>query len=166
MNITACHYNPNLLQCHDSHMNVEVSALIENVKYLHKWFHLVKMPDRAEVVMQLEAGNIVDETKIYLDRRYISSSEAIWRALRFNVHYQSPPVVRLAVHLKDEQFVMLRPYQDPEEALARRKDTTLLAWFEANKIVNNEEGRQLLYADYPMKFRFVKGNGKIQPLPF
>ncbi len=35
-------------------MNVEVSVQIENVKYLQKY--LVKMPDCAEVAMQLAEG--------------------------------------------------------------------------------------------------------------
>ncbi len=135
-------------------MNVEISALIENVKYLHKY--LVKMPDRAEVTMELAEGADVDETKIYLDGRYISSSEAIWRGLRFNVHYQNPPVVRLAIHLPGEQFVMLREHEDAEDALSRRKDTTLMAWFESNKKEKHREERDLLYTDYVTKFRFVK----------
>jgi hypothetical protein len=66
-------------------MNVEVSAQIENDKYLHKY--LVKMPDRAEVAMQLADGKDTDETKIFLDFRYISTSEAVCRAMRFTVHY-------------------------------------------------------------------------------
>ncbi len=56
---------------HNSHLNVEVSAQIENVKYLHKY--LVKMPDRAEVAMQL-AEQDLDETRVFLDGRYISTS--------------------------------------------------------------------------------------------
>ncbi len=74
---------------------MEVSAQIENVKYLHKY--LVKMPDRAEVALQLAEGHTIDETKIFLDGRYISTSEAVWRALRFQVHYQKPPVKRLTI---------------------------------------------------------------------
>jgi hypothetical protein len=58
---------------HNSHLNVEVSAQIENVKYLHKY--LVKMPDRAEVAMQLAEGQDLDETKVFLDGRYISTSQ-------------------------------------------------------------------------------------------
>lgn len=151
----ACLHNPNLLQFHDSHLNVEVAAMIENVKYLHKY--LVKMPDRAEVVMQLADGLDVDETKIYLDGRYISTSEAVWRGLRFNVHYQKPPVVRLAVHLNGEQFVTWQEEDNPELALLRQKPTALTAWFDSNKKPEHAAGRVLLYADYVTAYRFVKG---------
>ncbi len=151
----ACHHNPNLLQFHDSHLNVEIAAQIENVKYLHKY--LVKMPDRAEVVMQLAEGVDVDETKIYLDGRYISTSEAVWRGLRFNVHYQKPPVVRLAVHLDGEQFVMWQEDVSPELALLRKKPTTLTAWFDSNRKPDHAAGLSLLYPDYVAEYHFVKG---------
>jgi hypothetical protein len=135
-------YSPNLLQDHNSHMNVEVAAVIENVKYLHKY--LVKMPDRAEVTLQLADGEDFDETKVYLDGRYIATSEAVWRALAFKVHYQSPPVVRLAVHLEGEQSVLFNENGDVEEAVNSPKDTTLMAWFKANA-EEEAEGRHLLY---------------------
>ena len=61
-------YSPNLLADQDSHVNVEVSALLENVKYLHKY--LVKMPDRAEVVMQLLDGQDVDEITMFMEHAF------------------------------------------------------------------------------------------------
>ena len=135
-------YSPNLLQYHNSHMNVEVSALIENVKYLLKY--LVKMHDRAEVTMHLADGEDFDETKVYLDGRYIATSEAVWRALAFKVHYQYPPVKRLAVHLEGEQNVLFDEDVGVEEAVNRFKATTWMAWFNANK-AEKAEGRHLLY---------------------
>jgi hypothetical protein len=135
---------------------VEVSAKIENVKYLHKY--LVKMPDRAEVVVQMAEGEDFDETKVYLDGRYISTSEAVWRALRFHVHYQSPPVMRLAVHLEGEQFVMFGEDADVVDMLMQSKPTTLTAWFESNK--EDERGAHLLYPDYVSEYRYVKGKWK------
>ena len=142
----------------NSHLNVEVSAQIENVKYLHKY--LVKMPDRAEVVVQMANGEDFDETKVYLDGRYISTSEAVWRALRFNVHYQSPPVMRLAVHLEGEQFVMFAEDADVVDMLVQPKPTTLTAWFESNKDDKDELGTHLLYPDYVSQYRFVTGKWK------
>ena len=132
---------------------MEVSAQIENVKYLHKY--LVKMPDRAEVAMQLAEGQDIDETKVFMDGRYISTSEAVWRALRFQVHYQNPPVKRLAVHLKGEENVLFEEHGDLEETLQRRQPTTLMAWFDSNK--KCEKGRNLLYPDYVTEYTFAKG---------
>ena len=152
-------YSPNLLLDHNSHMNVEVAAVIENVKYLHKY--LVKMPDRAEVTMQLADGEDFDETKVYLDGRYIATSEAVWRALAFKVHYQSPPVKRLAVHLEGEQNVLFDEHVEVEDVVNRQKDTTLSAWFKTNK--DEEEGRHLLYQDFVQEYRFVK-NKWMQPM--
>ena len=146
---------------------MEVSAKIENVKYLHKY--LVKMPDRAEVVVQMVDGEDFDETKVYLEGRYISTSEAVWRALRFHVHYQSPPVMRLAVHLEGEQFVMFGENADVVDLLVQPKPTTLTAWFESNKDETEKQaekrGTHLLYPDYVSEYRFVKGKWKQPILP-
>jgi hypothetical protein len=143
---------------HNSHLNVEVSAQIENVKYLHKY--LVKMPDRAEVAVKLAEGQDMDETKMFLDGRYISTSEAVWRALRFQVHYQKPAVKRLAVHLKGEESVLFEEHGnlDLEDVLQRKQSTTLQAWFESNKAEGL--GKHLLYPDYCSEYTFAKGKWK------
>ncbi len=154
-------YSPSLLLDDNYHMNVEEAAVIENVKYLHKY--LVKMPDRVEVHLQLADGEDFDETKVYLDGRYIATSEAVWRALAFKVHYQSPPVLRLAVHLKGEQNVLLNEHGDVEEVVNNMKETTLLAWFRANA-ENEAEGHHLLYQDFVHEYRFVNNAWK-HPIP-
>ena len=153
-------YSPNLLLDHNSHMNVEVAAVIENVKYLHKY--LVKMPDRAEVTLQLADGEDFDETKVYLDGRYIATSEAVWRALAFKVHYQSPPVKRLAVHLEGEQNVLFDEHGEVEDIVARLKPTTLMAWFTANA-KEDAQGHHLLYQDFVQEYHFVNNQWK-QPM--
>ena len=43
-----------------------------------------------------------DEIKMFLDARYVSSSEACWRLFKYSMHERTPAVVRLAVHLEGE----------------------------------------------------------------
>ena len=56
-------------------------------------------------VMQVvaEHGEPQDEIKQYLDARYVGSIEACWRIFRFVMHKEWPNVVRLQVHLPNQQ---------------------------------------------------------------
>jgi hypothetical protein len=73
------------------------------------------------------------------------------------VHYQNPPVKRLAVHLKGEESVLFEENGDLEETLQRKQPTTLQAWFNSNRDDRNGEGTHLLYPDYVTEYTFAKG---------
>lgn len=47
----------------------------------------------------------IDEIKMYLDARYISTSESIWRIFHYRMHNHTPNIQRLAVHLPNQQSV-------------------------------------------------------------
>jgi hypothetical protein len=91
-------YNRALLMKYNAHINVEVCGSIYAVKYLHKYIH--KGGDRAEVeyapnvavsldghhpdpVELVEAPQEHDEVRQFQEGRYISTSEAVWRAFAF-----------------------------------------------------------------------------------
>jgi hypothetical protein len=93
-------YNRALLAKYNAHINVEVCGTIYAVKYLHKYIH--KGGDRAEVeytpnpTESLDAGAAAppqvpvsndDEIQLYLEGRYISTSEAVWRIFGFSLHH-------------------------------------------------------------------------------
>ena len=40
-----------------------------------------------------------DEVREYIDCLYLSSHEAVWRMFEFDIHYRTPAVERLAIHL-------------------------------------------------------------------
>lgn len=48
------------------------------------------------------------------------------------LHQEVPSIVRLAVHLENQQHVVFREDATPEEVLAKPSTSTLLAWFRAN----------------------------------
>jgi len=64
-------YCPQLLLFFDCHLNVEISAGLETVKYLSKYIY--KGPDR--VTMEI-SGGMQDEIKAHLDGRFIGPIEA------------------------------------------------------------------------------------------
>lgn len=145
-------YNPYLSKKFNCHINVEICSSIKAIKYLYKYVY--KGPDRANVGINEQDPNRLNEPKQYLDARYLSPPESCARILGIKMHDGDPSVQRLALHLEDQQQV----YYDPEtledangildSQKARR--TTLTAWFEANRVY--EDACDLLYVDFPTKF--------------
>ena len=148
-------HNPWLCSKYDAHINVEVCSTVSAVKYLYKYVY--KGPDRAA----LEIGN--DEIKAYLDGRYFSAQEACWRLLDFEIHGKYPPVVRLHVHLRDEQIVHFQDEELIEDIAARPgRETTLTAWFVANT-EHPEAARGVKYHDFPKFFVWLTTQRKWKP---
>ena len=89
-------YNVDLLVKYQSHLNVEWCNRSRSIKYLFKYIN--KGSDRATVVVEENLPNIgsdrqetnivVDETKAYLDCRYISASETCWRIFEFPIQFR------------------------------------------------------------------------------
>ena len=72
-----------------------VKAIINVCKYNHKG------SDQATFSLQ----NDNDEVEKYLNGRYVSTSEALWRISQFPIHERFPAVVHLAVHLQNGQRI-------------------------------------------------------------
>ncbi|GBM15167.1 hypothetical protein AVEN_39084-1 [Araneus ventricosus] len=90
-------YNPWLLKKFNAHINVEVCASVKSVKYLYKYVY--KGHDAASVKIQKEGALDHDEILSFVEGRYVSAPEAMWRLNEFNLSHKSHTVVRLAVHL-------------------------------------------------------------------
>ncbi|GBM42431.1 hypothetical protein AVEN_138778-1 [Araneus ventricosus] len=79
----------------------------------------------------------------------------MWRLNEFNLSHKSHTVVRLAVHLPQQQPIV---YQDGQEAQAIERaalrKTTLTSWFELNK--NDPSAHNISYSDIPQYYVFDK----------
>jgi len=64
-------YCPQLLFLFDCHINIEVSAGLETIKYLSKYIY--KGSDRATIEI---SGRVQDEIKAYLNGQFIGPTEA------------------------------------------------------------------------------------------
>lgn len=119
----------------------------------------------------------------YIDGRYLSASEAVWRLFGFKVHGRSHPVENLEVHLpRENKVTWSQPLTDSELAEKIEKDvikrSKLLAFFERNKFERKnpltEQERtmpngevlphafEIKYWEYP-KYKYVP-HYKLRPL--
>ena len=141
-------YNPYLLLKFEAHINVEVVVSINGVKYVYKY--TTKGPDRITVQVSngLQENEQVDEVQQFIDCRYISCSEAIWRILGNPLIHRWPAVKKLPIHLPGEQTVLYEEEATTEEiqqAMARSEKTMLTEFF--TLCSNDEEAAQLTYLE-------------------
>ena len=142
-------YNPYLLQKYRSHINIEVCASVQAIKYIHKYVY--KGTDRTTVAVT----STDDEIARYIHARYVSPCEAVWRLFEFPTHQEFPPVQHLAIHLEGEQTVYFADDLTPESLAAKAAGarSTLMAFFEYNQA--HEESRRFLYAEFPANHTWV-----------
>ncbi|XP_071699004.1 uncharacterized protein [Rutidosis leptorrhynchoides] len=119
-------------------------------------------PDRATIVIQENmipgddaSGDKVidvDEIRNYLDCRYLSPCEAVWRLFSFDIHYSKPSVIKLSYHLPNQQSITLHDSQKLPALLRREsiKETMFTQWFELNK--EDDFARTLTYAKIPTHY--------------
>ncbi|GAU48565.1 hypothetical protein TSUD_302440 [Trifolium subterraneum] len=105
----------------------------------------------------------IDEIKRFYDCRYLSPAEAVWRTFAFDIHQKFPTVIRLSIHLEGQQVVKYDDSSSLHNVVCYREmvDTMFLAWFTANQ--EYEEGRNLLYSEYPTKFVYIAKEHRWQP---
>ena len=151
-------YNIDLLVKYQSHINVEWCNRSRSIKYLFKYIN--KGSDRATIVLQenplTNSGDnseiVVDETKEYLDCRYISASEACWRIFEFKIQYRNPAVERLNFHLEKKNTVTFPESINLRQLVQRLgiENTMFTEWMKANN--SFEDARELTYTDFPTKW--------------
>ena len=144
-------YNPWLIEKYDCHLNVEVCASLEAVRYLYKYIY--KGPDRANVrVVHQQTG---DEVSMYEDMRYFGACESVWRIFGFNLYLSRPPVERLNVHLDGQMSVLYRAGNE-RRAADRVPVSKLEDWMFFCRAPNQENlpscWRTLTYSQFPGYF--------------
>ncbi|KAL6518110.1 hypothetical protein OROMI_033811 [Orobanche minor] len=94
-------YNPFLLMKYQAHINVEWCNKTNSIKYLFNYVN--KGVDRIGAKITVK-----NEVKDYVECRYISACEAVWRIMGYDIHYKDPPVERLSFHMEGEQSVTFK----------------------------------------------------------
>ncbi len=157
-------YNPYLSLRYECHINVEICASISAVKYLYKYVY--KGPDMTMVRLEEEGDAvIVNEITNFINARYVTANESIWRLFSFVLSNMSPCVIRLPVHLENMQNIS---YNEGNllHALENAKDTPLMGYFK--KVTSDYDAaiqdqmpraRDLTYNNFCDAYTWVKSTG-------
>uniref|UniRef100_A0A0D3AV46 ATP-dependent DNA helicase n=1 Tax=Brassica oleracea var. oleracea TaxID=109376 RepID=A0A0D3AV46_BRAOL len=115
-------HNIKLLKKYEAHINVEWCNRTSAMKYLFKY--ITKGVDRASVV--IEQGNTGasstgasgepkervikqrNEIQEFIDARYLSACEGMWRTFAFHIHKRKPSVEKLIIHLEGEHSITVK----------------------------------------------------------
>lgn len=150
-------YNPYLTLKYNAHINVEVSTSLQAIKCIYKY--IFQGFDCANIAITSHGQQIrrYDEISNYVDYRYISAPEAMWRILKNPVHENSHTVMRLEVHLPDRQRIMFEE-GNKEQAVteARPGRTKLEGWFDLNE--KDDQAQQHVYTDIPKCYIYVRSH--------
>ena len=144
-------YNPYLSQKYNCHINVEICSSIKSVKYLYKYIY--KGEDRVLISLV----NPKNEIAKFINARYVSASEGIWRLFNFGLQQRSHTVVRLPVHLDGQQNVIFEKDNDISSTLEKGKHTKLTRYFELCR-KNPLNTQSLRYIDVPKYYTWNKSN--------
>ncbi|XP_074313469.1 uncharacterized protein LOC141648643 [Silene latifolia] len=141
-------HNVGLIVRYQAHINVEWCNKSRSIKYLFKYIN--KGPDRGTFLIEQTR----DEIKEYLNCRYVSVCEAVWRIFQFDINYRCPSVQRLSFHLPGKQPVTYRDHQQVETVLSRDdiERTMFTEWLKANEEYEDEGAKELTYTEFPEKF--------------
>ncbi|GJV28743.1 ATP-dependent DNA helicase RRM3-like protein [Tanacetum coccineum] len=147
-------YNPGLLRRYQAHINVKYCNQVGSIKYLFKYIN--KGPDRVSVTID---GKEVNEIKDYLNCKYLSACDAVWRIYGFDIHYRTLSVERLPFCLKDEQQVIFDATESINYAVDKSSvnETKFESWMELNK--TDPFVRSLLYVEIPRYYVWNQKRG-------
>ncbi|XP_062006831.1 uncharacterized protein LOC133723982 isoform X2 [Rosa rugosa] len=140
-------YNSNLLLKYNAHINVESCSQSMLIKYLFKYIN--KGPDRARILVH---ENLNDEIQTYLNCRYLTPHESVWRLFEYPIHSRHPAVLHLQIHMPSEQNIVFDESQSLQSIIKHKsmEDTMLTGWFKAN--TTYPEACKLTYTEFPTKF--------------
>ena len=131
----------------DSHINVEFCASIKAIQYLLKY--QLKGSDQATISIVAGDDREQDEVATFMSKRYVSSMEASWRIFQFPTVAVKPAIIRLPIHLENQQRILYDPTNpvQAQQALENGKRTMLSEFFQTN--VEYLEARTVLFCNFP-----------------
>ncbi|CAJ0643332.1 9279_t:CDS:2 [Entrophospora sp. SA101] len=92
---------------------------------------------------------VIDEIHNFIEACWVSAPEAIWRILGFNVSGINPAVIRLQIHLPNQQRVIFNESDNLIDVVTadQNQRTSLTEYFKMND--QDPDARNLLYTNFP-----------------
>lgn len=145
-------YTPVSIRRFGCHINAELCiSLVGGIKYLFKY--ICKGGDILNVGF-LEENERYDEIDQFVDSRFLSSIEANWRLLGYDIIKRSPPVMRLDVHVENYHTVYYAEDEAAEAARRQRPGTKITEWVKAN--TEYPSAQHHLYEEFAQCFIWEK----------
>lgn len=141
---------PEFIDKFDCHIYWDIVFTITVFMYLYKYMY--KGPDHTLFHVpnpQPVDDHAVDETKDYVDGRYLSAPEAAWRILGFDVTSKEPSVTCLPVHLPGQNIPQFFQGDNRLSSSA----SLLIRYFHRPSL---QDFDALLYTDYYEQYLFQK----------
>ncbi|RIA04643.1 hypothetical protein BRARA_K01104, partial [Brassica rapa] len=160
-------HNIDLLKKYEAHINVEWCNRTSAVKYLFKY--ITKGVDRATAV--IEKGNTAstsdatsapepiemvikqrNEIQEYIEARYLSACESMWRTFGFYIHKRKPSVEKLIIHLEGEHNISVKETDNLGRVIRKPgiEKTMFTEWMVLCR--RSEFARTLTYVQIPEYF--------------
>ncbi|KAF8111948.1 hypothetical protein N665_0070s0018, partial [Sinapis alba] len=128
-NTSVVPHNIAILKKYEAHINVEWCNRTSAVKYLFKY--ITKGVDKAIAV--IEKGNNIstldkdtevvtkqqNEIQDFIECRYLSACESMWRIFAFHIHKRKPTVQKLIIHLEGEHNITVKETDDLGRVIRR-----------------------------------------------
>ena len=119
--------------------------MIRSISYVLKYVN--KGSDKLTFVVRSDNATH-DEIETYRTARYVSSNEAVWRILSFDIHANSPSVNILTIHLPGQQLIYYDEARPVDLSVA--PITKLTKFFDLCS--TTASAPNLIYADVPTNY--------------
>ncbi|XP_013617698.1 PREDICTED: uncharacterized protein LOC106324244 [Brassica oleracea var. oleracea] len=160
-------HNIKLLKKYEAHINVEWCNRTSAVKYLFKY--ITKGVDRATAI--IEKGNTAttsdatgsggskekvvsqrNEIQDYIEARYLSACESMWRTFAFHIHKRKPSVEKLIIHLEGEHNITVKSTDNLDRVIRKPgiEKTMFTEWMVLCR--RSAFARTLTYVQIPQYF--------------
>ncbi|CAG8551625.1 6888_t:CDS:2, partial [Gigaspora rosea] len=149
------------IEIEEENINIEeenINIEEENINIEEENINIEENIDIEEVQQEEDSDiNPNDKIKKYVDGKYVSASEAIWRLFKFDLHARSHTVYRLPVHLEGQQQVYFKDNSNIPAVLDKAQYTKLTRYFDLNaNNPDNELLHGLRYKDIPNYYTWNK----------
>ncbi|KAF8077404.1 hypothetical protein N665_1040s0008 [Sinapis alba] len=161
-NTSVIPHNVELLKKYQAHINVEWCNRTSAVKYLFKY--ITKGVDKASAVIERGSTSAnpdkaddttkkqSNEIQDYVEGRYLSACESMWRIFAFPIHKRKPSVQKLIIHLEGEHSITVKEKDDLGRVLRRPgiEKKMFTEWMVLCQ--TSEFARTLIYVQIPEYF--------------